>query len=95
MTFVELQTIEDFKTFEGIQTFNDPEILETFEPLRPLKTSRPLKNLELIEAFATSRCFRHNFLTFLSQLVCDTPTPRDAIASKKICDHDLYYEFLM
>ena len=84
MTFVELQTIEDFMTFEDIETFKYPKILETFQDPEILETFEDLmtnENLELIEVFTTSRCFRQKKFN-ISQLVTDTPTPRDAIASK-------------
>ena len=58
-------TIIDLMTIEAFMTFGDPEILENFEYLKTIE------NLELIEAFATSRCFRHKFLTFPNHLVTD------------------------
>ena len=76
MTIVDLQTIEVFKTLRS---------LRPLKTLRPLKNSRPLTINEFKLGFCNLKVFQTQFLTFLSQLVSDTPTPRDAIASKN-CD---------
>ena len=89
--------IEDIKTIKSLETIEELEVMEPWGNLRLLwpfeaKTIMFFQNASHCHHgkpwinwdFCNLKVFEHKFLIFLSQLVTDNPTPRDASKKKKL-----------
>ena len=88
-TFKDHETIEDLETIEDFNESRPLKTLRSFRLLKTLKSLRPLNTMNLFRLFEPQSVvytFRPQMsLIFnISYSVTDTPTPRDAIASKNI-----------
>ena len=79
-TFKDHKTIEDLETIEN---FNESRLLKTLKSLRPLNTMNLFRLFEPQSVVYTFRP-QMSLIFNISYSVTDTPTPRDAIASKNI-----------